>query len=188
KPIPASQHIIDRLGDRERARETGALFAQPGFQRGQKWRTLFQAHPLTLLGALATNTALDIEQRVDALYCFERDDRGRFLAAPSIGRDVRQLEELPSRMGPTECGDDRSLRARRIVQFVVAAVRVRLQAAVGASASLAVTYVSYEFFEKRFLRLKRLFGRAEKQAPQSPRGLGVQASVSRSGWSSKRSG
>jgi hypothetical protein len=25
-------------------------------------------------------------------------------------RDVRQLEELPSRMGPTECGGDRSLR------------------------------------------------------------------------------
>ena len=36
---------------------------------------------------------------------------------------------------------------------------------------MAVAYVSYEFFEKRFLRLKRLFGRAEKQAPQSPRGL-----------------
>jgi peptidoglycan/LPS O-acetylase OafA/YrhL len=53
-------------------------------------------------------------------------------------------------------------------------------------ASLAVAYVSYEFFEKRFLRLKRLFGRAEKQAPQSPRGLGVQPSVSRSGWSSKQ--
>ena len=36
---------------------------------------------------------------------------------------------------------------------------------------LAVAYVSYEFFEKRFLRLKRLFGRAEKQAPQSPGGV-----------------
>ena len=82
---------------------------------------------------------------------------------------------------------------------------VALQATLGASASLAVAYVSYEFFEKRFLRLKRLFGRAEKQAPQSPRGLNaaepyglpqalpigeerVQPSVSRSGWSSKRSG
>jgi len=82
---------------------------------------------------------------------------------------------------------------------------VALQAALGASASLAVAYVSYEFFEKRFLRLKRLFGRAEKQAPQSTRGVnaaepyglpqallvrrrGVQPSVSRSRWSSKPSG
>src|SRR5262249_54369282 len=48
---------------------------------------------------------------------------------------------------------------------------VALQAALGASASLAVAYVSYEFFEKRFLRLKRLFGRAEKPAPLSPHGV-----------------
>jgi hypothetical protein len=75
------------------------------------------AHPLTLLGALAIDAALDIEQRVDALDRFERDgrDRGRFLAAPGISRDVCQLEELPSRMGPTECGGDRPLRARRVV-------------------------------------------------------------------------
>jgi hypothetical protein len=36
---------------------------------------------------------------------------------------------------------------------------------------LAVAYVSYELFEKRFLRLKRLFGKAEKQAPQSTGGV-----------------
>jgi peptidoglycan/LPS O-acetylase OafA/YrhL len=34
---------------------------------------------------------------------------------------------------------------------------VTLQATLGASASLAVAYLSYELFEKRFLRLKRLF-------------------------------
>jgi peptidoglycan/LPS O-acetylase OafA/YrhL len=34
---------------------------------------------------------------------------------------------------------------------------VALQATLGASASLAVAYLSYELFEKRFLRLKRLF-------------------------------
>jgi peptidoglycan/LPS O-acetylase OafA/YrhL len=39
---------------------------------------------------------------------------------------------------------------------------VALQAALGASASLAVAYLSYELFEKRFLRLKRLFGTAEE--------------------------
>ena len=30
------------------------------------------------------------------------------------------------------------------------------------SASLAVAYVSYEFFEKRFLRMKRLFATAKE--------------------------
>jgi peptidoglycan/LPS O-acetylase OafA/YrhL len=34
---------------------------------------------------------------------------------------------------------------------------VALQATLGASASLALAYLSYELFEKRFLRLKRLF-------------------------------
>jgi peptidoglycan/LPS O-acetylase OafA/YrhL len=42
---------------------------------------------------------------------------------------------------------------------------VALQAAVGASISLAVAYLSYELFEKRFLRLKRLFATAEEPAP-----------------------
>jgi peptidoglycan/LPS O-acetylase OafA/YrhL len=43
---------------------------------------------------------------------------------------------------------------------------VALQAALGASASLAVAYLSYEFFEKRFLRLKRLFATAKDPASQ----------------------
>jgi peptidoglycan/LPS O-acetylase OafA/YrhL len=45
---------------------------------------------------------------------------------------------------------------------------VALQAILGASASLAMAYLSYELFEKRFLRLKRLFRTAEKPAPRSP--------------------
>jgi peptidoglycan/LPS O-acetylase OafA/YrhL len=45
---------------------------------------------------------------------------------------------------------------------------VALQATLGASASLAVAYLSYELFEKRFLRLKRLFAMAKEPAPQRP--------------------
>jgi peptidoglycan/LPS O-acetylase OafA/YrhL len=43
---------------------------------------------------------------------------------------------------------------------------VALQTTLGASASLALAYVSYELFEKRFLRLKRLFETAKEPAPQ----------------------
>jgi peptidoglycan/LPS O-acetylase OafA/YrhL len=45
---------------------------------------------------------------------------------------------------------------------------VALQATLGASASLAVAYLSYEFFEKRFLSMKGLFTAAKEPAPQRP--------------------
>ena len=41
---------------------------------------------------------------------------------------------------------------------------VALQATLGASASLVVAYLSYELFEKRFLRMKRLFATAKEPA------------------------
>ena len=43
---------------------------------------------------------------------------------------------------------------------------VALQATLGASASLALAYLSYELFEKRFLRMKRLFTAAKEPVPQ----------------------
>jgi peptidoglycan/LPS O-acetylase OafA/YrhL len=43
---------------------------------------------------------------------------------------------------------------------------VALQAALGAIVSLVVAYLSYELFEKRFLRLKRQFETAKLPAPQ----------------------
>jgi peptidoglycan/LPS O-acetylase OafA/YrhL len=47
-------------------------------------------------------------------------------------------------------------------------VAVTLQATLGAAASLAVAYLSYELFEKRFLRWKRLFATAKEPAPRRP--------------------
>ena len=41
-----------------------------------------------------------------------------------------------------------------------------LQATPGASASLGLAYLSYELFEKRFLRLKRLFETTKESAPR----------------------
>jgi hypothetical protein len=32
EPIPSLEHIVDRLGDRGRARQATPLLAQPGFQ------------------------------------------------------------------------------------------------------------------------------------------------------------
>jgi peptidoglycan/LPS O-acetylase OafA/YrhL len=42
---------------------------------------------------------------------------------------------------------------------------VGLQAALGVSVSLALAYLSYELFEKRFLRLKRVFEREKEPVP-----------------------
>jgi peptidoglycan/LPS O-acetylase OafA/YrhL len=48
---------------------------------------------------------------------------------------------------------------------------VALQAALGMSASLGVAYLSYELFEKRFLRMKRLF--ATRKDPAAPASIPV---------------
>ena len=45
---------------------------------------------------------------------------------------------------------------------------VALQATLGASVSLALAYLSYELFEKRFLRLKRLLATAKEPAAELP--------------------
>ena len=51
---------------------------------------------------------------------------------------------------------------------------VALQAVLGISASLAVAYLSYELFEKRFLRLKRRFATAKEPAPERPTAVGAE--------------
>ena len=49
-----------------------------------------------------------------------------------------------------------------------------VQVALGMSASLALAYLSYELFEKRFLRLKRLFEKSkEPLPPQRPAAPGA---------------
>ncbi len=48
---------------------------------------------------------------------------------------------------------------------------VVLQATLGASVSMALAYLSYELFEKRFLRLKRLFG-VKQPTLQRPAAIG----------------
>src|SRR6266851_6435608 len=124
-----SNTLVDRPGDGGRARHAGTLFSQPGFQFGEKKRTLLLADTQTLIGGKAVDAALDVEQHVntpDRLQC-DRRDRRRVLAAPRIGGDVGQLEELPPGMGPAQRGRDRSRSARGIVKRVITAIGIGLQ-------------------------------------------------------------
>lgn len=50
---------------------------------------------------------------------------------------------------------------------------VALQATLGASASLGVAYLSYEFFEKRFLKLKRRFATGKESGRERPAAVGA---------------
>jgi peptidoglycan/LPS O-acetylase OafA/YrhL len=52
---------------------------------------------------------------------------------------------------------------------------VALQATLGVLASLAVAYLSYELFEKRFLRLKHRFATAKEPAPERPGAVAAEA-------------
>src|SRR6516225_2085972 len=74
KPIPAPEHVVDRLGDRGRARQAGALLTQPCLQGGQNGCASFLAHAQAFFGAQAVDVALDVEQRVNALDCLQRID------------------------------------------------------------------------------------------------------------------
>src|SRR5918994_3914788 len=132
---PASKHVVDRLGHGGRARQAGALVAQPDLKLGHQGGALISAHLETLNGGAAVDEALDLEQSVDAPHGLKRDrrDHDGVLAAPRIGSDVGELEELPACMRPTECWRDRALRTAGVVKPVVAAVSIGLQDAAEAA-------------------------------------------------------
>ena len=98
---PARQHVVERLGDRGVARQLGALGAHPGLQRRDQIGGDLAPDAQTLVGPLAVDVALDVEDGVDApdrLQGDRRDRRG-VLAAPRIGGDVGQFEELAPARG-----------------------------------------------------------------------------------------
>ena len=84
---------------------------------------------VALAGAPAIDGSFDVEQRVDALHRLQRDRRDgrRRLAAPRIGGDIGQLEELAAGLGPAQRWRDGALRARDIVETVIAGIGVGLQ-------------------------------------------------------------
>jgi hypothetical protein len=69
-----------------------------------------RARSQALGGRQAVDLAFDSEERVDAFDGLQSDrrDRRRVLAAPCIGGDVRQLEELAPRVAPAQSFEDRA--------------------------------------------------------------------------------
>lgn len=67
--VPALEHVVDRLGDRCRARQPGALLAKPLLKRGHERRAALGSRTMPLFGAEPVDVALDLEQRVDAFGC-----------------------------------------------------------------------------------------------------------------------
>lgn len=102
--VPALEQVINGLGDGSRARQSGSLLAKPGFQVGQKGRALVSPHAQALACGKPIDGALDVEQRIDAFHRLERNrgDGRRLFAAPCVGGDVGQFEELPPCMRPAQ--------------------------------------------------------------------------------------
>ena len=110
---PALEHVIHGLGDVVVARELGALLAHPALQVGDQRCAELLADSPALLGALAIDRALDLEQGVDApdrLQRQRRDRRRRFalrLAAGILG-DIGHDEERATGVDPTRGLQDRA--------------------------------------------------------------------------------
>ena len=111
------------------ARQLLALGLHPALEIGQHRRAQLLACGEALLGGLAVDPALDVEQQVDPLHRLQRHgrDRRRVLAASLAGHDVGELEELPPGMRPTRCLGDRPRRSSGRIEAVVAGVGVSLE-------------------------------------------------------------
>jgi len=63
---PAFEHIVHRLGEIVAARQLGSLLTQPALQISDQRRAQLLPNRAALLGALAVDCTLDVEQGVDA--------------------------------------------------------------------------------------------------------------------------
>lgn len=64
---PALEHVVDRSGHRDVARERLTLASHPDFRLDEERRAQLAAHPEAALRALAIGLGLDAEQGVDPL-------------------------------------------------------------------------------------------------------------------------
>ena len=108
------------------------MLPYPGMKIGDQRGAVLLAYGKTLLGRLAGDGALDLEQGVDTTNNLEREwrDDGRLLALrPGAGCDfnIGEDEELAPTVGPTGGLQNGCRLAVGGVELVVAAVGVGLQ-------------------------------------------------------------
>ena len=72
---PASQHVIEGLGDVDMAGQPGTLDPHPGFEVGDHGQNALLAHGEASLRRLTVDLALDGEDGVNPLHDLERDRR-----------------------------------------------------------------------------------------------------------------
>jgi hypothetical protein len=131
---PALEHIVHGLGDIASTRELGSRLPHPGFEIRDQWCAQFLADSLALFRGVPIDSALDLEQGIDAPDGLQSQwrDRGRRLAfglAAGTRLDVGEREERSARMGPAGRFQDRSGLAASFVEPVVSRIGVRLQQA-----------------------------------------------------------
>lgn len=129
---PALQHVVHGLGEVVAARELWALGPHMSFQLADEWPAQLLADGTALVGGLAVDAALDLEQGIDAPHDLQRQRRDRsgrsaFSSAAGAGLDIGECKERPARMGPASSLQDRARRSASLVQPVVAGVGVGLQ-------------------------------------------------------------
>ena len=117
---PAAEHVLDRLHKVVPTRQLRRLLAHIGQARLlDQCPALRSADGQALLGALAIDRALDLEQSVDAAHDLDRYRRERYLGPPAglaarVLLDVGEHEELAPRMRPARRLPDRAgLRSAR---------------------------------------------------------------------------
>ena len=129
---PALENVIDRLGQIVTAGELGELRAHIDMKIVDQWPAQRLADGQALLGALAIDGSLDLEQRVDAAHDLDRDRRQRDLLlarglAPGVLLDVGHGEERAPGMHPTRRLQDGPRTSPGQIELVVPVIGVRLQ-------------------------------------------------------------
>src|SRR5664280_587200 len=121
---PALEHVVHGLGDIVATRQLGALFAHPGLQIGDKGRAEFLPDSAALLGTLAVDRPLDLEQGIDPADHLQRQgrDHWRLLALSPATRvlgQIRHDEERAPGVDPTGCFQDRSRFTAGLVELAI---------------------------------------------------------------------
>jgi hypothetical protein len=130
--VPSLEHIRHGFGDIVVPGQGSALFFHPGMQFVDQRRAVALSRGFAFIGAQAVESALDLEQGVDALDGFQADRRHDGIVLPlrlfaRVACDIGKHEELSARMAPAPGFEDRSRHAGSIVELVVAAIGIRLK-------------------------------------------------------------